>query len=170
MCAGPPSGPLSRSLGTFSGLCSLGSAAAPHRPAANQGKSSDKPDSILAASVRGGNKGTFPFRLGTSLAVAAGTVVPPQRAGGRPGRSETHAKALWGTLKGTPKAPIEPPPAPSAGPRPPTCTHRGAKSDSRRDVTDQVRACVRGVASVCDRTLLWGHFGSDGTPRGTPPP
>ena len=27
-----------------------------------------------------------------------------------------------------------------------------------------------GVASVCDRTLLWGHFGSDGTPRGTPPP
>ena len=35
LCTGPPSGPLSRSLGTFSGLCSLGSAAAPHRPAAN---------------------------------------------------------------------------------------------------------------------------------------
>ena len=103
LCAGPPSGPLSWSLGTFSGLCSLGSAAAaPHRPAANQGKSSDKPDSILAAlpSVGVIKRGTFPVRLGTSLAVAAGTVVPPQRAAGRPGRSETHAKALWGTLKG----------------------------------------------------------------------
>ena len=24
--------------------------------------------------------------------------------------------------------------------------------------------------ALCDRTLLWGHFRSDGTPRGTPPP